>query len=62
VGQGPLAVVDERLRVHSFPNLRVADCSIMPACICGSGGTSAAAMMIGWRAAQLIADDAVRTQ
>jgi choline dehydrogenase len=61
MGQGPLAVVDECLRVHGFPNLRVADCSIMPACISGSGGTSAPAMMIGWRAAQLIADDAVRT-
>jgi choline dehydrogenase-like flavoprotein len=61
MGQGLHTVVDERLRVHGFPNLRVADCSIMPACISGSGGTSAPAMMIGWRAAQLIGDDAIRT-
>jgi choline dehydrogenase-like flavoprotein len=61
MGNGPHSVVDERLRVHGVPNLRVADCSVMPACISGSGGTSAPAMMIGWRAAQLIAADAVRT-
>ncbi len=40
-----LAVVDERLRVHSIDRLRVMDASIM-SCI-SSGSTNAATIMIG---------------
>jgi len=52
MGPGPDSVVDARLRVHGVTNLRVADCSIMPTTI--SGNTNAPAMMVGWRAAELI--------
>ena len=50
------AVVDERLRVRGVQNLRVADCSIMPTII--SGNTNAPAMAVGWRAAEMIREDA----
>jgi choline dehydrogenase len=52
----PLAVVDERLRVHGIRALRVADASVMP-CIT-SGNTNAPTLMIAERAAQWIVDDA----
>ncbi|MCW2951998.1 MAG: Oxygen-dependent choline dehydrogenase [Conexibacter sp.] len=45
-------VVDPQLRVHGFENLRVADASVVPEIM--SGNTNAAAMMIGWRAADFI--------
>lgn len=48
----PLAVVDQRLRVHGVEGLRVADASIMPDII--GGNTSAPSMMIGERAADFI--------
>lgn len=48
------AVVDPQLRVHGIDGLRVADASIMPHIV--GGNTNAAAMMIGERAAELIAD------
>ena len=48
----PLAVVDERLRVHGVEGLRVADASIMPNII--GGNTSAPTTMIGERAADFI--------
>jgi choline dehydrogenase len=57
MGADALAVVDQRLRVRGIRNLRVADCSVIPTCITGSGGTSAAAMMIGWRAAEFALED-----
>jgi choline dehydrogenase len=50
----PLAVVDQRGRVHGIEHLRVADCSIMPDCV--RANTNATAMMIGERLAVLIAE------
>jgi choline dehydrogenase len=49
----PLAVVDQRGRVHGLAGLRVADCSIMPDCV--RANTNATAIMIGERMAELIA-------
>jgi choline dehydrogenase len=54
MGQDPMAVVDERLRVRGIAGLRVADASIMP--IISSGNTNAPAIMIGERCAQFILD------
>jgi choline dehydrogenase len=48
----PLAVVDERGRVHGLEGLRVADASIMPDCV--RANTNATAMMIGERMADRI--------
>jgi choline dehydrogenase len=50
---GPQGVVDDQLRVRGIAGLRVADASIIPAPI--SGNTNAAAIMIGEKAADLIA-------
>jgi choline dehydrogenase-like flavoprotein len=52
--QDPMAVVDQRLRVHGIDGLRVADASIMPNII--GGNTSAPSVMIGERAAAFILD------
>jgi len=51
--QDAMAVVGPDLRVHGMKNLRVADASIMPTM--PAANTNAAAMMIGEKAAQLIA-------
>ena len=48
-------VVDERLRVVGVDNLRIADASIMPNIV--SGNTNAACIMIGEKAAELLATD-----
>ncbi len=49
------SVVDAELRVLGVAGLRVADASIMPTVV--SGNTNAAAIMIGERAAEMIAGD-----
>lgn len=52
MGNDETAVVDSKLRVRGIDGLRVADASIMPTLI--SGGTNAACMMIGEKAADMI--------
>ncbi len=49
------SVVDERLRVGGVAGLRVADASVMPNVT--SGNTNAAAIMIGEKAAEMLAAD-----
>jgi choline dehydrogenase-like flavoprotein len=49
----PGAVVDARLRVRGVPGLRVADTSVLPTV--PSRGTAATAVMVGERAAELLA-------
>lgn len=55
MGGGETAVLDARLKVRGVEGLRVADCSVMPGTI--SGNTNAPAMALGWRAAQILAED-----
>lgn len=52
MGQDPMAVVDDNLRVIGVEGLRVADASIMPAMV--GGNTNAPTMMIGEKASDLI--------
>jgi choline dehydrogenase len=47
-----MAVVDAELRVHGIERLRVADASVMP--VITSGGTSAPAIMIGEKCADMV--------
>lgn len=49
------SVVDRRLRVMGMEKLRVADASVMPNVV--SGNTNAASIMIGERAAEMVAAD-----
>ena len=49
------SVVDAELRVIGVTNLRVADASVMPNVV--SGNTNAAAIMIGEKAAEMVAAD-----
>jgi choline dehydrogenase len=53
MGIDELAVVDPELRVYGVEGLRVADASVMP--LVTSGNTHAPAVMIGERAAELVA-------
>lgn len=55
MGRDPLAVVDERLRVHGIRGLRIADASIMPRII--NANTNAPCSMIGEKAAAMILED-----
>ncbi|KGF70973.1 choline dehydrogenase [Hoeflea sp. BAL378] len=50
------SVVDSRLRVHGISGLRVVDCSIFPNIV--TGNTNAAAIATGWRASELVLQDA----
>jgi choline dehydrogenase len=55
MGAAEDSVVDGRLRVHGIKSLRVVDCSVMP--LPPAGNTNGPAMVIGWRAAELILED-----
>jgi choline dehydrogenase-like flavoprotein len=55
MGPGDDDVVDARLRVRGVDGLRVADASVLPVQV--SGNTAAPAMLVGYRAADLISGE-----
>jgi choline dehydrogenase len=50
------AVVDARLRVHGVQGLRVIDASAFPSLI--AGNTNAPSILMGWKGAEMVLDDA----
>jgi len=51
----PMAVVDNRLRCHKVPGLRIADASVMPTIT--SGNTNSPTLMIAEKAAAMMLED-----